>query len=76
LVFYSSLPCGRAKQTVPALFFKILWDGCVIISQCMHNAVPGWLFLPQTLSWVYKSGLANIYQGLSADDLISVAASR
>jgi len=22
LVFYSSLPCGRAKQIVPALFFK------------------------------------------------------
>jgi uncharacterized membrane protein YidH (DUF202 family) len=29
LVFYSSLPCGRAKQIVPALFSKILWDGCV-----------------------------------------------
>jgi len=28
LVFYSSLSCGRAKQIVPALFSKILWDGC------------------------------------------------
>jgi hypothetical protein len=28
LVFYSSLPCGRAKQIVPALFSKILWDAC------------------------------------------------
>jgi len=32
LFFYSSLPCGRAKQIVPALFSKILWDGCEIFS--------------------------------------------
>jgi hypothetical protein len=32
LVFYSSLPCGRAKQIVPALFSKILWDACDYIS--------------------------------------------
>jgi hypothetical protein len=32
LLFYSSLPCGRAKQIVPALFSKILWDGCVKIT--------------------------------------------
>jgi TPR repeat protein len=30
LVFYSSLPCGRAKQIVPALFSKILWDACEV----------------------------------------------
>jgi hypothetical protein len=33
LVFYSSLPCGRAKQIVPALFSKILWDACDSIMQ-------------------------------------------
>jgi hypothetical protein len=31
LVFYSSLPCGRAKQIVPALFSKILWDACELL---------------------------------------------
>jgi hypothetical protein len=37
LVFYSSLPCGRAKQIVPALFSKILWDACenhLLIGPC------------------------------------------
>jgi len=28
LVFHSALLCGRAKQIVPALFSKILWDAC------------------------------------------------
>ena len=28
LFVFSSLPCGRAKQNVPA-FSQILWDGCV-----------------------------------------------
>src|ERR1035438_3752134 len=28
LVFHSALPCGRAKQIVPALFSKILWGAC------------------------------------------------
>jgi hypothetical protein len=37
LVFYSSLPCGRAKQIVPALFSKILWDACEIFPiNCAH----------------------------------------
>jgi hypothetical protein len=26
--FPFTLPCGRAKQIVPALFYEILWDGC------------------------------------------------
>src|ERR1035438_9465938 len=36
-VFYSSLPCGRAKQIVPALFSKILWDACENNSNHLHQ---------------------------------------
>ena len=63
LVFYSSLPCGRAKQIVPALFSKILWDGCENDSA-----------LAETLkaATAAKERVADFVQKISNDKLIAI----